>query len=478
MTKPNNPNQPGVQTLEQLTANKTRQTAEADAADAETKKLEAEARRIIAQKALLKAQSSDDALDEQLASATKIANIAAQKKTQSENEAAILKNKLTVPDSGYTGEVKVGDKAGGVEAALLAAQAVNLAAKEIASRLKNHVAGKPIILYAASDLPDFQAWMSFHLQSQAIKNVLNAALARINQRNNEGDALLKPLEEESVRDLINEGAVEGLEGKLAAMSPGGLAPAVVGAGLEAANKILGYFRTDYSVQGVAVTPDDQLFINALAGELAEHLGKISLPSQYNAAALMGAQPILKELENDTQTRADLESKAGQAAATSAKLAAAATKAEDSEAKQKFTQAAAYLQEALGTAKAAMSRFDTFMEKLTTPDDKGKLPLAAILQQAAIGEALRQGAFLMSAKVSSTGGTYYTRKNLWSFFGTMPFFVMGGVVVYFSLFEGQTGQVVSAGAVPVDGGFTKVSKITEKLKPTSQATHGGGGNAIC
>jgi hypothetical protein len=128
----------------------------------------------------------------------------------------------------------------------------------------------------------------------------------------------------------------------------------------------------------------------------------------------------------------------------------------------MVDAAANLKTASDQGKVGVALYDGFITKLTTPDDKAKVPLAAIIQQEAVRSALKGGANLMTAKISSAGGTYYTRKNFWSFFGAMPFFTMGGVVVDYSLFNGRTGFVLSAGAVPVDGGFFKVGELPQLL----------------
>ena len=131
-------------------------------------------------------------------------------------------------------------------------------------------------------------------------------------------------------------------------------------------------------------------------------------------------------------------------------------------------AATDLKNASDQAKAALALYDALLTKLTTPDDKAKVPLAAIIQQDVVHTALVGGAKLMTAKISSAGGTYYTKKNLWNFFGGMPFFTMGGVVVNYSLFEGSTGVVISAGAVPLDGGFVKVGQLSKFLKKGAAA----------
>ena len=211
-----------------------------------------------------------------------------------------------------------------------------------------------------------------------------------------------------------------------------------------------------------MTPDDLLLINALAGALTKQQAHVILPALYNSAALLNDSPIMTQLNTLNLKRVALQQKVDIASSTADKLTNAAAKEADAAKKAKELDLAGRLKTASDQGKVTVSLYDSLMTKLTTPDDKAKLPLAAIIQQDAVRSALQNGANLMTAKISSAGGTYYTRKNLWSFFGTMPFFTMGGVVVNYSLFEGKTGFVISAGAIPLDGGFFKVHALPKEL----------------
>jgi len=426
---PSTPNLDNPTTVDDFNALKALRAAQADA-------LDAQAKLINSKKALEKAQAADDPAAVQLAAATQAANVAAQNKALSDSRAAILKSNFTVPESGYTGDIKVGDKAGGVEASLLAARAVNLAASKIMKRI-GHKAGDSIVLYAGSDLPDFQSLIAFRAQCQTIGTTLDDALGKLDAPQANAQALLGPRVEF-------------------------VSPAMIGAGLDAANKILGFFRTDYSIQGVTVTADDLLLINALAGDLTDKGVKVRLPALYNASALLDDSPIITQLGSLTSERVALQQKVDLASSTVEALSTAAGKETDPAKKAQKVDAAAKLKTASDQGKVTVSLYDGFLTKLTTPDDKAKLPLAAIIQQDAVRSALKGGANLMTAKISSAGGTYYTRKDLWSFFGRMPFFTMGGVVANYSLFKGETGVILSAGAIPLDGGFFKVGRLPKEL----------------
>lgn len=425
------PNTTNPTTADDYNAVKALATAKADA-------LDAQAKLIASQKALLKAQAGDDQTAAQLAAATQAAGIAAQQKALSDSQAAIRKNDFTVPDSGYTGDIKAGDKAGSIEASLLAARAINIAADRVAKRLDKKVnAGESVILYAGSDLPDFQSLISFRTQCHLIEQALDEAITKVDAARTKAQVLLPPRVEF-------------------------VSPAVIGAAFDAANKILGFFRTDYSIQGVAVTVDDLLLINSLANVMTDKGVKIKLPTLYNASALLSISPVVAQLDSLTAKRVALQQKLNLAPALVDDLTAAAAKETDPLKKAKEVEAAANLKAASDEGKVTVSLYDGLLTKLTTPDDKAKLPLGAIIQQDAIRTALQNGSKLMTVKVSSTGGTYYTRKNLWSFFGTMPFFTMGGAVINYTLLDGNSGVVLSAGAIPIDGGFFKIHKLPQAI----------------
>lgn len=424
-TPPNLTNPTTADDFAAITALRTAQAAAFDA----------QAKLIASQKALQKAQGGDDPATAQLTAATQAASLAAQQKALSDSQAAILKTNFTVPDSGFTGDIKPGDKAGTVESALLAAKALNDVAIAIGAKVLPK-AGTSIILYGGSDLPDFQPLISYQAQYQMINSALDESLEKINKAQAVANGLLVAKTEF-------------------------VTPAMIGAGFDAANKLLGFFRSDYAIQGVTVTPDDLLLINALAGVLSTRT-TVSLPALYNPDALAANSPIIANLKLLTTKRVALQVSADTGSSSVNDLNTAAG-TENNPGKKKLEQGAAVdLKTATDQAKAAIALYDGLLTKLTTPDDKAKAPLAAIIQLDVIHSALSKGATLMTAKISSAGGTYYTRKNLWSFFGGMPFFNMGGVVVSYSLFNGQTGAVLSAGAIPIDGGFVKVGQLSKFL----------------
>ena len=407
---------------------------------AKTEAANTQAQLLAAQKVLATAQAGDDPAVAQLAAATQTSNLAAQKKALSDSQAAILKNEFSVPASGYTGEVKLGDKAGVIEGTLLAARATEAAAERIATEIAKK-GNAPIVLYGGTDLPDFQALEAFQAQYAGLENSL----------------------EKAATDLAKaQEAVQALQGPQPEFAPvAGVA--AVGAGLDAANKILGFFRTDYSIQGVSVSNDDLLLVTALAGSLDQRGTAVEIPALYNAAALHQMSGVVSKLETLAASRGQVQQIVDAAAKRADQLTAGAAKELDPERKKKLVSAAAELKSAGDQAKAALALYDGFLTKLTSADDKGKFPLSSLIQQDAIRAKLADKANLLSVKMSAAGGSTYTKKNMWSFFGGMPFYIRGGVVVSYVLMDGRSGAVLSAGAVPLDGEFFRVNNLPADMR---------------
>ena len=77
--------------------------------------------------------------------------------------------------------------------------------------------------------------------------------------------------------------------------------------------------------------------------------------------------------------------------------------------------------------------------------------------------LKQGGQLLIVKIQKAGGAHYTKKNMWTLFGGMPFYHMGGVIVSFVLLDGAAGSVAKSGVVPIHGGFVKANKVETHIK---------------
>ncbi len=359
----------------------------------------------------------------------KIAEAEAAQKI-AEAKAAALKAKLGVPDSGFQGEVTLSDKAGTAEAALLGAKALNTAAKKIVESVKSEKSGASILLYPTLDFPKFQALLSVNAQI----------------------AFLKKLFEEA--DKADKVALPGTET---------VPPETAGLALDAINKLFGFFRTDYNVKGIDITVDDSMLVNAVAGLLSKSR-TVQLPSQYIPKAL--SDPGLGIFKKLTEL-ATLKAKATQKIVLHEKEAERLTKEAENKKdqdKENTLKNAELHKKAANGFKDAITFYDEFFKKLTTADDKGLSPLADLIREDSIYETLSkgEGSLLLMVKIHNFSGSQYTAKNLWSFFGAMPFYNMGGIVVSYVLLDGKHGNVMTSGVIPVHGGFFKPNDLKKEI----------------
>lgn len=401
--------------------------------DAQREVIEAQTKLIEAQRAQQQAAELADAkAAKALAEAQKAA--ADARKADAEAQTAALKAMIgEVPASGIQGTVETKDKAGVTEAALLAGRAARLAAQRIADDLPAGQAQpkQVLLLYTAAELPSFNALLTFRAQTALIRQALEDA------------------ERVSI-ETSQRAPVPTVEVPPAA---------AIGLGLEAASKILGYFRSDYAIGGVALSFDDSLLLHALAGnETIREKYAVRLPAQYNAQAL--SQPekgILQALMALAKLKAGVEGRLEHHEKAKAQFLAEGAKAADAK-KTSLLDSASQHEEAIATIRAAIALYDGFFTKLTAADDKGNVPLSTVVREDVIARGLADGAALLLIKLQASGGAYYTKKNLWTFFGGMPFYNMGGVVASYVLMSGKDGETLGSGVVPIHGGFVRSNDV--------------------
>lgn len=379
---------------------------------------------------------------EEVAANTAKANAEARK-AQAEADLAALKARMAsdvVPP--YTGAIIAGANTGTVEGYVLAADAVKGAARVIVARVKES-GSTAVLLMASAEIPTFNSLIGFGLSSTVF---------------DEGYRDAKKAQEELDRSPP--------PGTRPAPPPPAVPP-VAGTifGLDALNRMLGFFRSDYSMNGMNIEFDDSILLHALAGELTKQGVDTFLPVQFNQPALdIANSPILKTFRSIAEKRAEAvvraaaNEKSYNDADTQAKAATGALK-------KPWEEYARRHKEVWEKWKGLIALFDSQFAKLGVPDEKGILPIAVLVKEAAIKEVLQQtGARLLIAKSQKSGGSYYTKKNLWTSLGAMPFFAAGGTVASFVLYQGDTGKVLAAGAVPIHGGYKRVDKIEQNFRP--------------
>jgi hypothetical protein len=379
---------------------------------------------------------------------------------KAQSEAALAAFKASVGDvtaSGYTGAVNLAEKAGTTEATLLAAKAVNTAAQRISEALPPGPE-KEIIILAMGEMPNFQPAILFRTQIAVYKKAFTEA--------------------QKISDAADKTAPEPSGFKLEAVP----VAAAAGVALDALNKLLSYFRTDYKIGGIDLTLDDSVLIHSLAGVIADSNKRkgVKVLGFYNPAALSeDGSGILLELTNLSHLKTGSLERANRHDKLSGRFAEDAGKESDNQKKADFLNKAKTHKAAADALRLAASSYDNFSTKFTTADDKGGIPLANIIRDIAVFNALKDND-LLAVKLQKFGGAYYTKNNIVTFFGGMPFFHMGGVVASYLLMDGATGTVLRSGVVPVHGGFIKANdllgEVNKDLKSAQKLDKGSQRNA--
>lgn len=439
--------------------------AKAAAATSEKQLAEAEKARIDAQRALEQAKSPPDRAAEDFQTKTKAekeraeaqkATADAQKaeadasKAKSEAEVAAFKARFgEVPTSPYKGEITLKDNAGKTEAILLATHAIRSVASTIAAQVQSK-AGE-VMLISSADIPKFDSLIRFRAEIGIVRKAFDASddVSRDAMEKGAADAAKRPGIVERAQAPKRERAVP--------------LPTAAGLAIEAADKFLGFFRSDYTVGGIDVTLEDAALINELAGQLTEKHVTVYLPKLFDAMLLESGSSVVSEVEALALRRVD----SGSTAVVHERLSAgwterAAHEADDQKKKQMAAAAEAH-QHAAKELLTSVALYDSWFARFSSSDEKlAAVPIVAVIREQAIMNALNQGRSLLVAHLHASGGSYYTKKNIWTAFGGIPFFHMGGTVASFALIHGTTGAVVAAGTVPVHGGFLKATKLANEI----------------
>ncbi len=417
-----------------------------DALKKQTELLDAQKKQIEAEKALSdakRAQSPDAAQTADLVAAAKAAkdlaeaqkSLADAQKAQSDSQLAAFKARIgDVPASGVTGGVDVKEKTGELEAALLAMRAVREAATRIGdSAHKVLPAASKVVVMSSTDVPTFQNMMAYDTEVAVVLKALD--------------------------DAVNAASPPGPGVRAEAVPVFGAAGLI----LDATNKLLSFFRTDYVVGGITLTLDDVVALNEVAERLTHLKFAVTAPSIYDPGSLAAAAKFFVDdvtrLSVLRQKAEALIKKLDEEIGTF-KTAIAAEKVETTK-KALEAQLAAKTGLAAGL-RSATALMDGWYSKLGAPDGKGVAALVNVAKEKSIAAAIKEGSLLV-LKVQKAGGGYLTKKNLWTFFGGMPLFHMGGAAVSFTLLNGTTGAIQTAGVVPIHGGFIKAGDIRDTLK---------------
>lgn len=391
------------------------------------------------QKALADAQKgladSQKALDQAKSASGQMTDLQNQKAladaqkalADAQTQAALARYIGDVKAGPYSGNVDIKDKAGTEEGLLLAARAVKECAAKVAEAVKV-VKDKPtkFYIFGAKEFPTFQRLLTFRFRKELIKQAFAAA------------GVKKP-----------EAALETIA-----------TPAMVSAGLDAFAKILGFFKTDYTIGGTDAKLDESLLLFSVAGKLS---GETHLPLVYEPNV---QSSTVAALTSELAQLVDLRTRAATAAnQTTNNIAEAENKAADPgnvATKDELLAIAAALKPKLDQLNGVIALYDSFANSLTLPDSSGAVPLSAVTQEFAIDAALRTGGAVLLLRLENSGGGYLLKKNLLTGLGMMPLYHMGGATVTYLLLRGSDGKVLAGDIIPVYGGFVRTDNLRDEL----------------
>ena len=381
-------------------------------------------------------EAQSQTVEEATALALREKAIAEALKAKYDAESAATKAKFgSLVDYANTGGTAAGTAAGTMEVSLLGAEATRSVGVDIARRVceslgsKKAASASPVYVVSESYALSFDAYDAFRVQSEVIEERLREALS------------VRPMSASGGSDLT------------ASTSSPGTAIAVLG----------NLLRTEYSVANVSLTPDDQLLMRSVM-DMAPCRNKYAfrLPGHYIAPTRLennGAMQSMRELEI---LRRELERKLLSDTTIRANGLAAAKAEKDKDEATKLRVAAERFDIPIDAATKALDAHATFRTFLSTPNDKGILPLSLITRQADLAAPLGNGGYVLVLKANALGGTSYTRKDFWTFFGKMPFYVTGGTTASYTLIDGGSSNVVDAGIAARAAPYTKVHRVTTRF----------------
>jgi hypothetical protein len=342
----------------------------------------------------------------------------------------------TVAGSNIEGSVTVKQDGGKGEAALLASVAVVTAAARIDKALGRNLDGKRVVIMHGGEAPQFANYRQFLMQQNLLSRLFDKSTMEAGRLEQEAKQLAVP------------SAPPPAELESAAI------PVVTAAGvaIDAIAKLGSYFMSNYEIGDIAVTADVEELVSAVAGRILERNIEVILPGRRIPQVSDFADAIQKVVDNVAaadKTALRLDDEAKQATALS--QADAARSARLQQAAKLYDQGATLLRNVVAKA-------DEFIAGLGAADAKGVLLITKLAEEQSIcNELAKDNALALVLNLRAAVGGYYTKKNLWTFLGGMPFFAMGGAIATYALVD-KDGKIVASGLIPVHSGYETVNNV--------------------
>lgn len=357
-----------------------------------------------------------------------------------------------IPKSDIAGGVKLGEKAGKAEAYLMSAKAVSAAAGAIADAAP--ATCSRIAVFAGADSLSMGHWRVYETRRLLIEQAFDRAKRAFAG----AEAARVEFEKQAKAKEKNKGGANLFE--FMAPAPLALSPLLgFATTIEAVAKIGSFLQTEYEVSGVDIEADDVLLRETTSGALA-------------ARGKSPTQPLrlVREAVFETLTRGlvALDAKAADAAADYGQAQALAKSLRATK-KPAAIKVAEDYERAAALAKSATESHAAFLGYISGADSGGSPNIQPVLADLAAKTVLfgpstdgSSKACALALKVNLMGGGLYTKRNLWTFLGTMPFYVGGAATVTYTYIDPATGDVLASGAVQRHGGYDKLDRIAKSF----------------
>jgi len=184
--------------------------------------------------------------------------------------------------------------------------------------------------------------------------------------------------------------------------------------------VMSLLKTDYTLGGDKLDPDQQELTYAVAGKLQG--GKLIYYSA-NFSDSDKIKPVLDALAEEVgKLQVSIQTAAGEAGNATAR--AKALESSNKDVSVLYTEAAGQLNAYVTDAK-------TYLSFLLTPDAKGSTPMLRVAQERTLSS---DNACLFTVRIHHEAGSHYTKSNLFTFFGGMPFYASASVTASLSVWD--------------------------------------------
>ena len=414
-------------------------------------------------------------------------------------EAEKLKDLTPEFDPDKSGGVELKDGAGKIEGELLAAVASHSAAQQVCKGAlhDDKLNGQKLFVKIAgsTDPGTANVLYEFHL----------SYLAKLSDEAGEKAATTAD-QLQALSDLLDDAGaapeIDGKNGDPATAFAGGAETALMSV-QAIGGTLAGFaqlFATEFQVGGFDVDGFDELFIAQVAGCMTGGENGPTLYTRESLALLVGSGQQTSVLSTLTDKRDTLDAMLSVQAEFAQHLKTSKARLEQISKPENGSNRAdlpddqkaliAEIKLALKQAEASNGAFATAVAAYKKSYDDLLTALSTLDGPLAMSELLKAKAYIdadftqfLELKIDAAGGSYYTKKNIWSTLGDMPFEIAGGAVVHYTFFN-RGGQVLAADSIQVHSGYYEVNDIasgstvspqllqTEEVPESADRTAGG------